>query len=162
MAILLHLIYVYRILAKILLHASNVCCSLGCRRRLGGPSGRRLLGLPGLSPMWEQVSLVDHIQWLPLCHSFFFHFPFVGVSLVIRYSVVWLLLLFLSNAPCCWPFLSIFLLPLPFSDLSSHNPPISAVVFLVLCNLLVSLPQIFLVISHLSFFPCVQPILSSS
>ena len=32
-----------------------------------------------------------------------------------------------------------FLLPLPFSDLFSHSPPILAVVFLVFCNLLVSL-----------------------
>ena len=38
----------------------------------------------------------------------------------------------LEFAPCCWPFLSTFLPPLPFSDLSSHNPPI----FHVFCNLL--------------------------
>ena len=41
--------------------------------------------------------------------------------------------------PCCWPFLSTFLPSLPFLELSSHNPPISAVFFLVLCNCLASL-----------------------
>ena len=51
-------------------------------------------------------------------------------------------------APSCWPFLSTFLLPLPFLGLSSDNPPVLAVVFLVFCNLLVSLS----VYSHLSPF----------
>ena len=56
-------------------------------------------------------------------------------------------------------FLSTFLPPLPFSDLSSHNPPILAVrVFLVFCNLLAYLSRIVSVIFHLSFWPCVQPI----
>ena len=50
---------------------------------------------------------------------------------------------------CCWPFLSTFL-PLPFSALSSHDPPILAVAFIVFCNLLVSLSQLFSVISRLS------------
>ena len=49
------------------------------------------------------------------------------------------------------PFLSTFLPPLPFSGLSSHNPPILAVVFLVFCNHRASLSRIFSVISHLSF-----------
>ena len=49
---------------------------------------------------------------------------------------------------------------LPFSDLSSHNPPILAVVFLVFCNHRASLTRIFLVVYHLSFGPCVQPISS--
>ena len=56
---------------------------------------------------------------------------------------------------CC---MATFLLPLPFLDLSSHNPPIFAVAFLVFSHLLVSLSQIFSVISRLSFLPCVQPI----
>ena len=55
-----------------------------------------------------------------------------------------------SIARCRWPFLSNFL-PLPFLELSFHNPPISAAVFLVFCNLLASLSQIFSVISSLSF-----------
>ena len=63
-----------------------------------------------------------------------------------------------SFVPCCWPSLSTFLPPLPFLDLSSHNPPILAVVFLVLCNIPVSLSQIFAAISYLSFWPCVKPI----
>ena len=37
----------------------------------------------------------------------------------------------LTIAPCCWPFLSTFLPPLPFLDLYAHNPPILAVAFLV-------------------------------
>ena len=45
-----------------------------------------------------------------------------------------------------------------FLDLSSHNPPILAVVFLVFWNLLVSLSVIFSVIYRLSFWQCVQPI----
>ena len=73
---------------------------------------------------------------------------FVGVRPVIRHPAIWLLF---SIAPCCWPFLSTFLPPLPFLDLSSHNPPILAVVFLVFYNLLVSLSRIFSVISYLVF-----------
>ena len=38
------------------------------------------------------------------------------------------------------------------SDLSSHNPPILAVVFPASCNLLVSFSQIFWVISRISYF----------
>ena len=38
---------------------------------------------------------------------------------------------FVSIGHCCWPFLSTFLPPLPFSDLSSRSPPILDVVFLV-------------------------------
>ena len=60
--------------------------------------------------------------------------------------------------PCCWPFLSNFLFLLPFLGLSSGNPLILAMVFLGFCNLLLSLSQLFSVISHLSFWPCVQPI----
>ena len=40
-----------------------------------------------------------------------------------------------SIVPCCRPFLSTFLPPLPFLCLSSDNHPILAVVFLVLGNL---------------------------
>ena len=58
-----------------------------------------------------------------------------------------------SIVPCCWPFLSTFLPPLPFLDLSSHNPAILAVIFLVFCKLLVSLSQIFSVVSSISFHP---------
>ena len=57
-----------------------------------------------------------------------------------------------SIASCRWPFLSTDLPVLPFLNLSSGNPPILAVVFsLCLCTLLVSLSQIFSVISRLSF-----------
>ena len=56
----------------------------------------------------------------------------------------------ISIGPRCWPFLSTFVPPLPFSDLSSHIPPILAVVFLVFCNLRASLSLIFSVICHLS------------
>ena len=61
-------------------------------------------------------------------------------------------------------FFSIFLRPLlPFFDLSlsSHNPPILAVVFLAFCNLLVSFSQLSSVICRLSFWPSAQPIFSS-
>ena len=51
----------------------------------------------------------------------------------------------------CWPFLSTFRPLLPSLYLSSHNPLIVDVVSLIFCNLLVSLSQIFSVISHLSF-----------
>ena len=44
-----------------------------------------------------------------------------------------------------------FLPPLPFSYISSHSPPILALVFLVFWNLLASLSRIFSVIYHLSF-----------
>ena len=64
--------------------------------------------------------------------------------------------------PCCWPFLYIFLPPLPFSDRSSYSPLILAVVFLVFWNLLVSLSRFFSVVYHHSFGPCVQPISSGS
>ena len=37
-----------------------------------------------------------------------------------------------SIGPCCWPSLSTCLPPLSFSDLSLHNPPILAAVFLIL------------------------------
>ena len=52
----------------------------------------------------------------------------------------------------------IFLHHLPFSDLSSHSPPILAVVFHVFWNLLASLSRLFSLVYHLSFWPCVQPI----
>ena len=41
-----------------------------------------------------------------------------------------------------WSLLLAFSFNFSFSDLSSHNPPILAVVFLVFCNLLASLSQI--------------------
>ena len=79
-------------------------------------------------------------------------FPFVGATKraipVIRHSAVRLILWFLPLlALYCWRLPSTFLLPPPFLDLSSHNPPILAVVFLVFCSLPASLTQIFLVIS---------------
>ena len=57
---------------------------------------------------------------------------------------------FVSIGLCCWPFLSTFLPPLPFSHHSSRSPPIFAEVFLVFCNLLASLSRIFSLIYHLS------------
>ena len=79
-------------------------------------------------------------------------FPCVGVRLVykIGHSDVRLLLCFVSIGPCCWYFLSTFLPPLPFTDLSSHNPPILAVAFRVFCNNCASLSWIFL--GHFSYF----------
>ena len=47
-------------------------------------------------------------------------FPFAVVRLVSCHSDVRLLSLFFSIAPCCWPFLSTFLPPLPFLDLFSY------------------------------------------
>ena len=82
-----------------------------------------------------------------------FSFPFSrGEAIVIRHSTIWLLSLFCFHcSPYCSSFLYTFLPPLPFSDLSSYNPPILPVVYIVFRNLLVSLSQIFSVISSLSF-----------
>ena len=71
---------------------------------------------------------VEHRQTLISCSSS--GFPFVGVRLVSCHFAVRLFMLYFPTAPCCWPFLSICLPPLPFSDLSSQNPPNVAVVFL--------------------------------
>ena len=54
-----------------------------------------------------------------------------------------------------------FLFLLCLSQISLHNP-ILAVVFLVFWNRLTYLSRLFLVVYHLSFGPCVQPISSSS
>ena len=59
-----------------------------------------------------------------------------------------------SIGPRCWPFLSNFLSPLPFSDLSSHNAPIQAMVFLIFCNLLGSLSQSLIIVSS-PFHPAI-------
>ena len=72
---------------------------------------------------------------------------FIGMNLVSRHSAVRLLSYF-SIAPCYWPFLSTFLPPLSFLDLSSHNSSILAVAFLVLCSLRVPLSQHFSVVSR--------------
>ena len=54
---------------------------------------------------------------------FFLWFPFCmgegGLVITPLYSY------FFSIGPCCWPFLSTYLPPLAFLDISSHNPPIS-------------------------------------
>ena len=76
----------------------------------------------------QVATQVEHRQTLIYCSSSCF--PFVGVSLVSCHFTARLILLYFSIAPCCWPFLSTFLPPLPFSDLSSQNPPNVAVVFL--------------------------------
>ena len=47
---------------------------------------------------------------------------------------------------------------LPFLVLSSHNPSIFDVVFLVFCHILVSLTQIFSVTTRVLVWPCAQPI----
>ena len=60
-------------------------------------------------------------------------------------------------APCCWLFLSTFLLHLPFSSLPSDNPPILAVVFLVFCNLHVCLFVSYIFSNLSSFIPTVCP-----
>ena len=59
-----------------------------------------------------------------------------------------------SIVPCNWPFLSIFLRPMPVLYLSSHNHLILAVVFLVFCNLLVSMSLIFSGISRIDSIRC--------
>ena len=89
---------------------------------------------------------------------FFLSFPCCRVNCNHSLQSIWLLLL--SMNPYCWPVLSTFLRPLPFLGLSSCNHPILAVVFLVFCNPLACLSQIFSVISHLSFWPCLEPISS--
>ena len=93
----------------------------------------------------DEPSFAHEIRTTMWCLCSSFRFPFVGVRSVICYSAVLLLSLFFPLLPVvglCSPFL---LHPLPFSDLSSHNPPILPVVFLVFCNLIVYLSQIFLV-----------------
>ena len=82
---------------------------------------------------------------------FFLSFPFSrgdAGQLSLRCTAT---LVMFPIAPCCWPYLSTFLPPLPFFDTPSDNPPILPVVFLVFSNLLVSLSQIFSVICRLSF-----------
>ena len=79
-------------------------------------------------------------------------FPCVGVRLI--YWSLRSTATFVNLVPvACWPFLSIFLPRLPFSDLSSYSPPILAVVILVFWNLLASLSRLFSVVYHLSFGP---------
>ena len=70
--------------------------------------------------------------------------------------------LIFPSLPVAGLFPSTFLCLLPFLGLSSDNPPILAVVLLIFCNIVVSLSQIFLVTSRLSFLPCVQSISSGS
>ena len=57
-------------------------------------------------------------------------FPFVGVRLLSCHFTVRLILLYFPLVPVVGIFLFTFLPPLPFSDLSSHNPPNLSVVFL--------------------------------
>ena len=96
-------------------------------------------------------STVSTVLLISYLNVFFLCFPVVGVRLVTRHFAVRLFLLFSSIAPGCWPFLSMFLPPLPFLCLSSHNPPILAVVFFIFCNLLVSLSQFFSVMCPAHF-----------
>ena len=98
-------------------------------------------------PITDKICKSSHICLLLSCSSSWF--PFVGVRPVIRHL---LSLLFSPLLPV--GFFCTFLPPLPSSDLSSHNLPISAVIFLVFCYILVSLSQIFSVFSELSFWPC--------
>ena len=53
-------------------------------------------------------------------------FPYVEARLV-YWSLRWTATFVKKKSidPCCWPFLSTFLPPLPFSDLSSHNTHLS-------------------------------------
>ena len=118
----------------------------------------------GLTPSIQRrrtsyCHMTSSLDWSVDCCSFCFHF--VQARLVIHQSAV-RLLLFMFIAPCCWPFLFNFLVPLPFVRLSSGSPSILAVLFLVSCNLLGYLCPIFVVISRLSFWPCVQPISTGS
>ena len=79
-------------------------------------------------------------------------FPCVGVRLI--YWSLRSTTTFVNLVPvACWPFLYIFLPPLPFSYLSSYSPPILAVIVLVFLNLLASLSRLFSVVYHLSFGP---------
>ena len=74
-------------------------------------------------------------------------FSFVGVRPVVRLPALWLISLSFHRSRCR-PLLSTFLPPLPVSGLSSDNPSIlAAVVYLIVCNLLVALSQIFSLIS---------------
>ena len=96
-------------------------------------------------------------------------FPFVGVRPVICDCDVRLLFFIFSIAPCCWPFLYTFLIPLPFLDLSSHNlkkkkilyhtiPILPSYLWSSFHATPLSLSQIFKfsVISRLLFWPCTQ------
>ena len=70
-----------------------------------------------------------------------------------------------SIGPRCWPFLSNFLSPLLFSDLSSYNAPILAVVFLIFCNLLCSLSQSQIIVSspfHPAILSTIQALVPTS
>ena len=112
----------------------------------------------------------DSSQVAPLtCSSC--RFLFVGVRPVIRHSTVRLLSLFFYTALCCWPLLCAFLAPLPFlRSVFKHSSHLRSVfkhsshlrsVFKhsshlgcrlpSFCNILVSLAQIFSLISRLSF-----------
>ena len=80
-------------------------------------------------------------------------FPCVGVRLIywsLRSTATFVICF---NWSLLLAFSLHFLPPLPFSDLSSHNPPILAVVFPVFWNLLTFLSRLFSVVYHLSFGP---------
>ena len=55
---------------------------------------------------------------------FFLSFPFCRGEAGLLVTPLYGCFIIFSIAPCCWLFLSTFLPPLPFLDLSSHNLPI--------------------------------------
>ena len=106
-------------------------------------------------PPWDHSCVTSRTRYVKVCLHVLFFLSFPCCRGEASHSALRCRATFdiCSLARCRWSFLSNFLLRLPFLELSSHNPPISAVVFLVFCNLLVSLFQIFLVFSRLSFLP---------
>ena len=85
------------------------------------------------------------IHWLSSFYDLFFlWFPLCTgeTGLLVTPKCGYFRNLFPVVPSCCCSFLSIVLPPLPLSDCYSHNPPILAVVFLVLGNLLASSSRI--------------------
>ena len=78
--------------------------------------------------VWSMIMIINLVLSDISCSSS--GFPFVWVRLVYSYHSAVRLYLCKKNPCCC--FLSTFLPPLTFSFLSSHNPPVLAVVFLFL------------------------------
>ena len=86
-----------------------------------------------------------------MCPLFFLSFPLCrGEAGQLSLRCMATVVIFL-NCSLLLSFSLHFLTPLSFLGLSSHNALILAVVFFVFCNLLVSLFQIFSVITRLSF-----------
>ena len=104
-------------------------CSCGKKpRQSTGSEGKEAWVSGSASGVYNLASKGIFCQCCCCPHSCYSsHFHFLGLRLVLCQLAVWL---FFSN--CC---LLSFSLHLPFSGLSSGNPPVSAVVFLIFCNL---------------------------